>query len=61
MNDWLQHTLWDALGDQFVSKEDFERHFDWVEMVLALAYHWRAGTGAFGDWFPPGSFGHRTR
>lgn len=61
VNDWMQNALSDALGDQFVSKEDFERHFDWVEMVLALACHRRRGASEYGDWFPPGSFGHRTR
>jgi hypothetical protein len=58
VSDWLQKTLWNALADQFASKEAFEKHFDCVEVVLALACHWRRDNGST-DWFPPGCFGHR--
>ncbi|WP_322053048.1 SIR2 family protein [Paraburkholderia bannensis] len=60
LNDWIQATLWDALGSEFVSRAEFELHFDWVEIVLALAYGHSNGVDETYIWMPPGSFGYRS-
>ena len=60
VSDWMQKTLWDALRQEFISEEEFNEHFDWVEMIVALACHQSRGQGSVGDWFPMGSFGHRS-
>ncbi len=59
VSDWIQCTLWEQLGSEFVSRGEFETHFDWVEVVLALV--WRKSMAADDSyvWFPPGSFGYR--
>lgn len=59
VNDWMQKTLWNVLGKGFVSEDEFEKHFDWVEIIVALACHQSRPPSEFGDWYPPGSFGHR--
>ncbi|HDR9318638.1 TPA: SIR2 family protein [Burkholderia vietnamiensis] len=59
LSDWIQNTLWDALGSEFVSRAEFERHFDWVEVVLALAWRESNGVDDAHVWYPPGSFGYR--
>jgi hypothetical protein len=50
VNDWMQKTLWDQLGQEFVSEAEFEAHFDWVEIIIALACHESRGPGSYGDW-----------
>jgi hypothetical protein len=59
VSDWMQKTLWSALGEQFISEEEFQMHFDWVEIIVALACHQSRGPSSYGDWFPSGSYGHR--
>lgn len=60
VNNWIQKTLWESLGRDFVSEAEFQQHFDWVEIVLALACRHSRGPGQMGDWFPPGAYGYRT-
>jgi hypothetical protein len=60
VNNWLERTLFDNVGIEFASKEEFEEHFDWVEVMLALACHQRRAANQMGDWFPPGAYGYRS-
>ncbi|HDR9355976.1 TPA: SIR2 family protein [Burkholderia vietnamiensis] len=59
VNDWLQETLWNAVGSEFISTEEFEEHFDWVEIIIALACHHCGKSDESGDWYPAGCYGYR--
>lgn len=59
VNNWLEETLFNSIGAEFASRSEFEEHFDWVEIVLALACRQSRASSQLGDWFPPGAFGYR--
>jgi hypothetical protein len=56
---WMHRTLWTEVGGEFTSQSEFDIHFDWVEIMAALAcQHVGAKTDKteFGGWFPPGRY-----
>lgn len=59
VNNWMEERLYELIGDEFASRSEFEEHFDWTEIVLAIACHKSPGASEFGDWFPAGAFGYR--
>jgi hypothetical protein len=59
LNDWLADVLWLQLSDQFVSRQDFELHFDWVEVLLALSNHKLCAPEYNDEFHPPGAYGYR--
>lgn len=59
LSEWMHRTLWEEVGAEFASKSEFEHHFDWVEMIAALAcQNSRVAHDKteFGGWFPPGKY-----
>jgi len=59
ISEWMHRTLWEEVGAEFASKSEFEHHFDWVEMIAALAcQNSRVAHDKteFGGWFPPGKY-----
>jgi hypothetical protein len=53
---WMHRTLWTEVGSEFTSPAEFAIHFDWVEIMTALASQSvRAlhDKSEFGGWFPP--------
>lgn len=60
VNNWMEETLFNFVGDEFVSRSEFEDHFDWVEIVLAIACRQSRATTQPRDWFPPATFGYRS-
>jgi hypothetical protein len=58
LNDWLAEVLWSQIGDRFVSRADFEYHFDWVEIMIALLTHGEAKYPV--DFYFAGSFVNRS-
>lgn len=60
VSDWLHSTLRLDLQSEFVSPQEFEAHFDWVEVVLSVAYR-NAQSDDDNAWFPLGRFGYRQR
>lgn len=61
---WMHRTLWAEVGHDFTSQSEFDIHFDWVEIMSALAcQHVRAKTekSEFGGWFPPGRYNFRLK
>lgn len=56
---WMHRTLWTEVGREFTSSAEFDIHFDWVEIMAALAcQNMRAlhDKSEFGGWFPPGRY-----
>lgn len=37
VSSWLRDTLWSVVGREFVSPDEFDLHFDCVEVMVALA------------------------
>lgn len=59
VSSWLRDALWSMVGREFVSPDEFDLHFDWVEIIAALACQSvRAAQDKteFGGWFPPGRY-----
>lgn len=59
VSDWMHRTIWTEVGSEFTSQSEFDVHFDWVEIMMALAcQHVRAATDTteYGRWFPPGRY-----
>ncbi|WP_175772439.1 SIR2 family protein [Paraburkholderia phenazinium] len=56
---WMHRTIWTEVGSEFTSESEFDTHFDWVEIIAALAcQHVRAKTDKteYGRWFPQGRY-----
>ncbi len=59
LSEWMHRTLWQEVGTEFASKSEFELHFDWVEIMAALACQSTRAAhdkSEFGGWFPPGKY-----
>lgn len=39
LNEWIADLHWLEFGSQFASKTEFELQFDWIEIIMAVAYH----------------------
>lgn len=59
VNDWLADVLWVQVGPQFASQDEFLLHFDWVEVLLALANHKLCPPVFSAEYHPPGAYGYR--
>lgn len=59
LNDWLCEFFWRQLGDCFDSRSDFDRRFDWVEVILAMASHKLSPPTFNPSFHPPGRYGYR--
>ncbi|RQG99862.1 SIR2 family protein [Paraburkholderia dinghuensis] len=59
LNDWLHDVLWREIGYEFTSKDEFSRHFDHVEILLALASG-RTSSATERRWYAPGRFGYKS-
>jgi len=56
---WMHRTLWTEVGHEFTSPAEFDVHFDWVEIMAALACQSARALhdkSEFGGWFPPGRY-----
>jgi hypothetical protein len=56
---WMHRTLWAEVGSEFASQSEFDSHFDWVEIMAALACQSVRAVqdkSEFGGWFPPGKY-----
>lgn len=55
---WMHRTLWMEVGSDFASQSEFDLHFDWVEIVAALACQSvrAAQDSASAGRFPPGRY-----
>lgn len=58
INYWMHRTLWTVVGNDFTSQREFDTHFDWVEIVAALANQSvrAARDSAAAGWFPSGKY-----
>jgi hypothetical protein len=56
---WLHKTLCDELSTEFVSQEDFDENFRWVEVVLSLAFHNSFKADETWRYYPTGIFPFR--
>ncbi len=61
LSDWLAEYFWVQVGTLFASREEFNAHFDEVEILFALANHRLSPPVNMPDWHPPGAYGYRTR
>lgn len=61
LNEWIAEYLWGQFGDEFDSRPDFDFHFDWVEVVMAIANHKLCPPVFNAEFHPPGCFGYRTQ
>lgn len=59
INDWLHATLQSQIGSAFSSGAEFTRHFDTVEILLALSHGKNAEPGGNASWHPPGAYGYK--
>lgn len=61
LNEWIADLHWREFGSQFASETEFELQFDWIEIVLAVAYHKLCPPIFNLQFHPPGPYGYRNK